>query len=440
MKTALVSKESNLVTFTMTFTAEEFGAATDKVFKKNRGRISVDGFRKGKAPRSIIEKRYGSGIFFEEAIDDLLNDNYSAALTELDVEPIARPEVDFGEDKFEAGKGFAATIKVEVVPDVTVKDYKGLAAERKFHAVTDKDVDDSIEAMRRKNSRQITAEDEVKIDDTVVLDYAGFCDGEQFEGGTAEKQTLKIGSNTFIPGFEVQLIGVKPGESKDIEVTFPEDYHEDKLAGKPATFKCTVHEIKREELPELNDEFAKDVSEFDTLDELKADQKKKLEDSAEKAKEYAGKDAVVAKLIELNQIDVPNAMIENETDKMLDEYSQQMSYQGISLDMYLQYMGKTVDDLKADMKSNAETRVKSRLALAAVAKAEKIDASEEEVEAEYAKMAEQYKMEVAKLKDVFGADNAKLMKEDIVNNRTVQFLYDNAAFTDVADTEDKPEA
>jgi len=440
MKTALVSKESNLVTFTMTFTAEEFDAATDKVFKKNRGKITVDGFRKGKAPRSIIEKRYGSGIFYEEAIDDLLNDNYSAALTELDVEPIARPDVDFGEEKLEAGKGFTATIKVEVVPEVEVKDYKGIAAERKIHTVTDKDVDESIEAMRRKNSRQIVAEDEVKIDDTITLDYKGFVDGEQFEGGTADNAVLKIGSNTFIPGFEVQLIGVKPGESKDIEVTFPNEYQEESLAGKPATFKCTVKEIKREELPELNDEFAKDVSEFDTLEQLKEDQKKKLEESAEKAKEYNGKDAVVAKLIELNKIDVPKAMIDTEADRMIDEYAQQMSYQGLSIDMYLQYMGRTMDDLKQDMMPNAETRVKSRLALAAVAKAENLEATDADVEAEYEKLAQQYKMEVEKLKEMFGTGNANLMKEDIINNKAVQFLYDNAVFTDVADDAEKPEA
>ena len=441
MTFSLISKENTLVTFTMEFTAEEFDAETDRVYKKNRGRITVNGFRKGKAPRSIIEKKYGEGIFFEEAVDNLLNENYGKALDELNIEPIARPSVDFGEDKLEKGKGFKVTVKTEVAPEVEVKDYKGMACERKVHVVTDEDVANDLEMMRKRNARQITAEDEVKMDDTVILDYAGFCGDEQFEGGTAEKQTLKIGSNSFIPGFEVQLLGVKPGEEKDIEVTFPVDYHAENLAGKPATFKCKIHEIKREELPELDDEFAKDASEFDTLEELKADVKKKLEESAVKAKEYAGKNAVVEKLCELNKFDVPQAMIDNEAANMLDEYVQQLSYQGLSLDMLLKYTGKTEEDLMNEMKGDAEKRVTSRLALKAVAAAEKIEATEDDIEAEYKKMAEQYKMDIEKVKEAIGAGNNKLFKEDIVNQKTIQFLYDNAVFTDVEDKkEDKPEA
>jgi len=440
MTFSLISKENNVVTFTMEFTAEEFDAETDRVYKKNRGRITVDGFRKGKAPRSIIEKRYGEGIFFEEAVDNLLNDNYGKALDELNIEPIARPDVDFGEEKIEKGKGFKVTVKTEVAPEVEVKDYKGMACERQVHAVTDEDVTQDLEMMRKRNARQITAEDEVKMDDTVILDYAGFCEGEQFEGGTAENQSLKIGSNTFIPGFEVQLLGLKPGEEKDVEVTFPNEYHVENLAGKPATFKCKIHEIKREELPELDDEFAKDASEFETLDELKADIKKKLEESAVKAKEYAGKNAVVAKLCELNPFTVPQAMIDNEAANMLDEYAQQLQYQGLSLDMFLKYTGKTEEDLMNEMKADAEKRVSSKLALKAVAEAEKIEATEDDVEAEYKKMAEQYKMELDKVKAALGA-NIKLLKEDIVNQKTIQFLYDNAKFTDVEDKkEDKPEA
>ena len=437
MKSSLVSKENCLATFTMEFTAEEFDAATDKAYKNARGKITVPGFRKGKAPRHIIETRYGSGIFFEDAIDDLLGSNYSAALDELNIEPIARPDIDFGEEKLEKGKGFMVTVKVQVPPEVSVKDYKGMKVDRKFHKVTEEDVQKQMEALQRRNARQISVDGEAKLEDTVVLDYMGFVGEDQFEGGTAEKQTLKLGSGQFIPGFEDQLVGLKPGDEKDVKVTFPEEYHEESLAGKEAVFKCKIHEIKREELPALDDEFAKDASDFDTLEELKADQKKKLEESAEKAKEYDGKNAVVEKLLELNPITVPDAMIENETDTMLSEYEQQMSYQGLSLEMYCKYMGKTVEDVRSEMKVNAEGRVKSRLALKAVAAAENIVASDADVEEEMKKMADQYKMELDKVKEAFGPDNLKLLKEDIENNKAIQMLYDNAVFNDV---EDKPQA
>ena len=437
MKSSLVSKENCQATFTMEFTAEEFDAATDKAYKNARGKITVPGFRKGKAPRHIIETRYGSGIFFEDAIDDLLGSNYSAALDELNIEPIARPDIDFGEEKLEKGKGFKVTVKVQTPPEVTVKDYKGMKVDRKFHKVTEEDVQKQMEMLQRRNARQITVDGEAKLEDTVVLDYMGFVGEDQFQGGTAEKQTLKLGSGQFIPGFEDQLVGCKPGDEKDVKVTFPSEYHEESLAGKEAVFKCKIHEIKREELPALDDEFAKDASDFDTLEELKADQKKKLEESAEKAKEYDGKNAVVEKLIELNPITVPDAMIENETDTMLQEYEQQMSYQGLSLEMYCKYMGKTVEDVRNEMKVNAEGRVKSRLALKAVAAAENIVASDADVEEEMKKMADQYKMELDKVKEAFGPDNLKLLKEDIENNKAIQMLYDNAIFNDV---EDKPQA
>lgn len=436
MTSKLVSKESGLAVFTMEFTAEEFDAATDRAYKAARGKITVPGFRKGKAPRSIIENRYGSGIFFEDAIDDLLNANYTNTLTELDIEPIARPDIDFGEEKIEKGKGFTVTVKVQTPPTVTVKDYKGMAVERKVHAVTDADVEKQLEMLQKRNARQITVEGEAQLGDTVVLDYKGFCGEDQFAGGTAENQTLKLGSGQFIPGFEEQLVGVKAGEEKEVKVTFPAEYHAEDLAGKDAVFQCKVHEIKREELPALDDEFAKDASEFDTLEELKADQKKKLEESAEKAKEFDGKNAVVEKLIEMNPITLPEAMIENEAEVMLDEYAQQMAYQGLSLDMYCKYMGKTVEDIKNEMKPNAESRVKSRLALKAVAEAEGIEATDEDVEAEYQKLADQYKMDIEKIKDSFKGENLGLMKEDIKNTKAIQLLYDNAVFTDKEDKEE----
>ncbi|MCQ2552038.1 MAG: trigger factor [Clostridia bacterium] len=437
MTSLLVTKENCQATFTMEFTAEEFDAATDRAFKKNRGQITVPGFRKGKAPRNIIENRYGTGVFFEEAIDDLLNEEYPKALDSLDIEPVGRPDIQFGEEKLEKGKGFKVTVKVETAPEVTVKDYKGMAVERKFHKVTDEDVQRQLEMLQRRNARQITVEDGAKLEDTVILDYKGFVGEEQFEGGTADNQSLKLGSGQFIPGFEDQLVGIKPGEERDVKVTFPEEYHAENLAGKEAIFKCLVHEIKREELPALDDEFAKDASEFDTLEELKADEKRKLEESSEKAKEYDGKNAVVEKLVELNPITLPQAMIENETDAMLEEYEQQMSYQGISLDMYCKYMDKTIEDLRNEMKPQAEGRVKSRLALKAVAAQENIEVTDAEIEAEQQKMADQYKMELAKVKEAFGPENIKLLKEDIKNTKAIELLYANAKFTDV---EDKPKA
>lgn len=245
MTSTLVTKENCLATFTMEFTAEEFDAATNKAFLKNRGKITVPGFRKGKAPRHIIETRYGSGVFFEEAIDDLLNAEYGKALDSLDIEPVGRPDIDFGEDKLEKGKGFKVTVKVEVAPEVTVKDYKGMKVERKVHKVTEKDVEMQLEMLQKRNARQITV-DEAALNDTVVLDYKGFVGEEQFEGGTAENQTLKLGSGQFIPGFEDQLVGVKAGEEKEVKVTFPAEYHAENLAGKEAVFQCKVHEIKRE--------------------------------------------------------------------------------------------------------------------------------------------------------------------------------------------------
>jgi len=439
MTSVLVSKENCLATFTMEFTAEEFDAATDKAYKNARGKITVPGFRKGKAPRHIIETRYGSGVFFEDAIDDLLGANYSKALDELKIEPIARPDVTFGEEKLEQGKGFKVTIKVQVPPEVAVKDYKGIKADRLVHKVTDEDLQRRLESLQKRNARQITVEDGAKLDDTVILDYKGFVGEEQFEGGTAENQTLKLGSKQFIPGFEEQLVGVKPGEEKEVKVTFPAEYHAENLAGKDAIFKCLVHEIKREELPALDDEFAKDASEFDTLEELKADELRKLNESSQKASEFSGKNNVVEELVKLNPIELPSAMVESETEQMLAEYEQQMSYQGLNLDMYCKYTGKTVEDLKNEMKESAVSRVKSRLLLKAVAAAEKLVATEEEIKEELQKMADQYKMELDKVKEAFGEENMKLLEEDIINNKAIKFLYDNAVFTDKDDKEDKEE-
>ncbi len=431
MTSALISKENSEAKFTMTFTAEEFDAATDAAYKATKGRYSVDGFRKGKAPRNMIEKWYGEAVFFNDAIDTLLNSNYPKALDELDIEPISRPDIKFSEEKIEKHKGFTVTVTVSVVPEFEVKNYKGIKADRPIHKVTEEDITRELGYSQKKNARLIKREGAAENGDTVILDYAGFCGEEQFEGGTAENQSLTLGSNTFIPGFEDQLVGCNAGDDKDVNVTFPKEYHEASLAGKDATFKCHIHEVKYEQLPELDDEFAKDVSEFDTLDEYKADIKKKLEESAEKAAEYAGKDAVIRKLVELNPITIPQVMIEDEAQNMLQEFAQQMAYQNLTLKDYCKFLGKKESELAEEFKPQAEERLKARLTVDAVAKAEGLTVSQEELDAEYANMAAQYGLEVEKLKTMLvGEGNEKYIKQDILNRKAIDFLYANAELTD----------
>ena len=434
MTSALISKENSEAKFTMTFTAEEFDAATDAAYKATKGRYSVDGFRKGKAPRNMIEKWYGEGVFFNDAIDTLLNSNYPKALDELNIDPISRPDIKFSEERIEKHKGFTVTVTVAVVPEFEVKNYKGIKADRPIHKVTDEDVARELGYSQKKNARLIKRDGAAENGDTVILDYAGFCEDNQFDGGTAENQSLTLGSGTFIPGFEEQLVGAKAGDDKDVNVIFPKEYHEASLAGKDATFKCHIHEVKYEQLPELDDEFAKDVSEFDTLDEYKADLRKKLEESAEKAAEYSGKDAVIKKLVELNPIAVPQVMIDDEAQNMLQEFAQQMAYQNLSLKDYCQLLGKKESELVDEFKPQAEERLKARLTVDAVAKAEGMEVSQEELDAEYANMAAQYGLEVEKLKTMLiGEGNEKYLKQDILNRKAIDFLYANAELTDKED-------
>ncbi|MBQ4507117.1 MAG: trigger factor [Firmicutes bacterium] len=429
MNAELVSKKDNKAEFTMDFTAEEFDAALDRAFKENRDRFVVDGFRRGKAPRSIIEKRYGEGVFFESALDILLSDAYPAALSELDLEPVGSPTLDFKEGTtLGKGKPVNAIVTVYVAPEPEVKDYKGIQAERHVKKVTDEDVQKQLEAVQKQNARLVNTEEPAESGDTVVLDYKGFVGEEQFEGGTAENYSLKLGSGQFIPGFEDQLIGVKAGEDREVCVTFPEQYHSKDLAGKEAVFKCSVHEVKKEELPEINDDFAVDVSVHDTLEEYKADIRKMLEEAAEGAAEYDGKNNIMEKLVAANDFDIPQVMVDNEVQNMLSEYEQQLSQNGISLEMYASFMGKDVEGLKEDLKGDAVNRIKSRLLTKAVAKAENLEASEEEIQKEFEDMAKQYGMEADALRKVIAADS---IKEDIVMRKALDFLYANAVFTDI---------
>ena len=344
MKSTLISKENNDAKFTMEFTPEEFENAIINVYKAQKDRFSVDGFRKGKAPRSIIEKKYGEGVFFEDAINNLFSANYPSALDELELNVIDSPRAEFSQIK--KGEGFTVTITVECYPEIEVKDYKGVEIEAVSSEVTDEDVENELKARARRNSRMVTVDRPAKEGDTVLIDYEGWVGDQQFEGGTAERQPLKLGSGTFIPGFEEQLIGVSTGEDKDVKVTFPEDYHAEDLAGKEAVFKCKVHEVKEEEVPEINDEFVKDVSEFDTLDEYKADIRKELEKSKASRAENAMKNKVIEKVFEANDIDVPDVMVESEIDNMISEFDQQLRSQGLDLNTYMQYLGKDPKEMR----------------------------------------------------------------------------------------------
>ncbi len=424
MISTFISREKNQVKFTMEFTAEEFEKTVNDVYQSTRGKYAVDGFRKGKAPRKLIEARYGEDVFFEDAINNMFSKGYPEALDTLNLEPVDRPFADF--DKIEKNSDFKVTITVTVKPEFEVKDYKGVKVAKIEQNITDEDVEKELEALQKRNSRLVLVDRPAQDGDTVLIDYAGFVGEEQFEGGTAERQPLSLGSGTFIPGFEEQLVGAVAGEDKDVKVTFPEEYHSADLAGKEAIFKCKVHEIKEMEKPELNDEFAKDVSEFDTLEELKKDSREKLEKSAESKVEYEMKNAVLEKVFEANEIEIPDVMVEEQIDDMMREFDQQLRYQGMDLQKYFEYLQKDPNEFREELRADAFKKVKTRLLVEAVADAEKFEATDEDVEAELKAMAEQYKMEVDKLKEMMKADNFAMLAKDIKMRKAVDFMFENA--------------
>lgn len=424
MKATFISREKNDVKFTMEFTAEEFENAQIKAYQQNKNKFQIDGFRKGKAPRSIIEKRYGEGIFFEDAIDLLFSEHYAKALAELELEVIDSPAAEFS--KIAKGEGFTATITVPCYPVVEVKDYKGVEIEKVEQEVKDEDVDKDIEALQKRNARVVSVEREAKEGDTVVLDYAGFVGEEQFEGGTAERQELKLGSGMFIPGFEEQLVGAKPGDKKDVNVTFPEEYHAENLAGKEAVFYCTVHEVKEEQLPEIDDEFVKDVSEYDTLEELKKATRERLEKYAKAGAETKMQDAALVKVVEANEVEVPVVMIEDEMSRMMQELDQQLRYQGLNLGQYMEFTGKDMAAFRDEIKPDAERQVKTRIILNSIVDAEKIEVSDEEMEEEISVMAEQYQTTADKIKEMIGVENLTYLQKDIKVKKAIKFIYDNA--------------
>ena len=424
MKATFISRENNDVKFTMEFTAEEFENAQIKAYQAAKEQFQIDGFRKGKAPRSIIEKHYGEGVFFEEAIDQLFRESYGEALKELDLEVVDAPAAEFS--KIAKGEGFTITITVPCFPIIAVKDYQGVEIEKVSQEVKDEDIDNELKALQKRNARMILVERPAQDGDTVLLDYSGFVGDEQFEGGTAERQELTLGSGMFIPGFEEQLVGATPGEKRDVTVTFPAEYHAEELAGKEAVFHCLVHEIKEEQLPELDDEFAKDVSEHDTLEELKQATKERLETYAKSSAENQMKDAAILKVVEANEVEIPRAMVDDEIDRMANELDQQLRYQGMGLNQYLQFVGKDAAAFREELRPEAEKAVKTRIVLMGVVNAENINVTDEEREEELKHMAAQYQMEVDKLKEIIGEDNLGFLTKDLQVKKAIDFIYDNA--------------
>ncbi|MEG0292231.1 MAG: trigger factor [Anaerovoracaceae bacterium] len=423
MKAVLLSKENNEAKFTIEFSAEEFEAAVVKAYQASKNQFEIDGFRKGKAPRSIIEKKYGETIFFEDAINSLFGEEYPKAVAELELEVIDQPAVEFGE--IEKGKAFVSTITVPVYPVVEVKGYKGVEIEKVSGEVTAEDIDGELANLQKRNARMISVDREVKDGDSIILDYAGFVGEEQFEGGTAEGYPLVIGSGNFIPGFEEQLVGAKKEEEVEVKVTFPTEYHSEDLAGKEAIFKCTVHEIKEEELPALDDEFAKDVSECDTLEELKKQTEEKLMEAKKVSAENQMKDAIIQKVFEANDLDIPKVMVDDEINQMMKEFDAQLRQQGMELQQYFQFIGKGPDDFREEVREDAEKRVKTRMLISAVVDEEKIEYTEEDIEKELEIMSTQYGLEVAKIKEMLG-DNLSFLGNDIKMKKAIEFMFDNA--------------
>lgn len=415
--------------------AETFAKAVDTAFHKNAKRVDVPGFRRGKAPRKIIEKMYGEGVFYDDAINEVYPAALADAIKEAELELVARPEVEAKDISKENGFDFTAVCIVK--PEVKLKDYKGIEAEKVLKKVADDEVDARLASMQERNARQITVEDRAAVKgDIVNFDFDGYLDGVAFEGGKAEKFDLTLGSGNFIPGFEEQLEGKKSGEEFEVTVTFPADYHAAELAGKPAVFKCKLHEIKAKELPALDDEFAKDVSEFDTLDELKADIRAKMQEQLDHAADDAVENQIVDKVIEGMEAEIPHEMIETRIDELVQNFQYRLQSQGMDLETYIQYTGMDGNAFRKGFEEQAERQVKVRLAMETVVKLENIIPTEEDIEEEYKKAAENYQIEVQKLKEMIPADD---FVSDIAVNKAIDLVRDSAKIKEVAE-EAKPAA
>ena len=417
--------EKNMAKLTIEVSAAEFEKALEDAFLKNKNKISVPGFRKGKVPRQMVEKMYGPEIFYEDAANALIPDAYSKALDECEEDIVSSPEIDV--TQIEKGKSFIFTATVALKPEVKLGKYKGVKVEAAEVTVTDEEVDAKIEKERENNARTIEVTDRpVKDGDMTVLDFEGFVDGVAFDGGKGENYPLTIGSGAFIPGFEEQLVGAEIGKEVEVNVTFPEDSQAEELKGKAAVFKCTIKEIKEKELPALDDEFASEVSEFDTLEEYKKDVKETLTIEKEKAARDAKEAAVIDAIIADSDMDIPEAMVTTQQKQMIDEFAQRMQMQGLSMEQYFQFTGATLDKMMEQVKPQAETRIKSRLVLEAVAAKEGIEATEEDYEEEIKTMAEVYQMEPDKIKEMLPEKSVKGIKEDIAVKKAAEFVVNNA--------------
>ena len=424
MSTQVEKLEHNMVKLTVEVSAEEFAKAVKAAYNKNKNKITIPGFRKGHAPQQLIEKLYGPVIFFEDAANALINQTYNEEAESTGLEFVSRPEFDV--DQIEKGKPFIYTATVAVRPEVKLGQYRGLEVTRQETLVSDDEINEELKREQEKNSRLVEVERPVQDGDTVILDYSGSVDGEKFDGGTAENQTLVIGSGSFIPGFEEQLVGMAKDETKDITVTFPEEYHAENLAGKEAVFTCTIHKIQEKELPVLDDEFAQDVSEFETLDEYKKSIMDKLTERKQRSAKAAQENEAVDKVIAASEMDIPEAMIDSQVTSMYQDYARQLQSQGIPIDTYLQYMGTTEEKVKSDMRPQALKQIQTRLVLEEVAKAESLEPNDLRVEEEIDKIAKQYQMETEKLKQSIGDFEREQMKKDIAVQEAITLILDTA--------------
>ena len=417
-------EEKNMVKLVIESTAEEFEAGLNTAYNKNKSKISLPGFRKGKAPRKMIEKMYGAEVFYEDAANSIIPDAYAKAADECGLELVSQPKINV--TQLEAGKPFIFEAVVATKPEVELGQYKGVEVTKADTEATDADVEEELKRVQEQNSRTVAVTDRaVKDGDNTVIDFEGFVDGVAFEGGKGTDYPLTIGSHSFIDTFEDQIIGMNIGDEKEINVTFPEEYHVDDLKGKPAMFKVSVKEIKEKQLPELNDEFAQDVSDFDTIAEYKDDLKKKIADRKSREAKAKQEDEAIAKIIEDSKMDIPDAMVDTQVNRMVEDFAQRLQQQGLSVEQYFQYTGMTADKIMEEMKPEAVKRIQSRLVLEAVVKAEGLTASEEEFQDELNKMAEQYKMEIEKVKEFMGEYEEKQIKEDIAIQKAVDVIVNS---------------
>ena len=425
MKATQVSKENGVVKFNIEFSVEEFKDAINKAYLANRSKFQIDGFRKGKAPRKIIESHYGHDIFWDEALNELLDKGYYDALKEMDLEVVSQPS--FESPEIKKDEPVVLTGTVQVFPEMEVENYKGLEVEKVETKIGEKEVKAELEKVQKSQARMEAVEDrKTEMGDTLVFDFEGFVDDKPFSGGSAENYELKLGSGQFIPGFEDQLVGKDAGEEVDVQVVFPGDYHAEELAGKPALFKCKIHEIKKEILPEIDDELASDVSEFETLAEYKKDLKKKLQEAAKETDLSVMKDRVLEKLYNENDIEVPEIMIRNEVENMLYDMNQSLSAQGLSLKQYTEWTGQTIDQLREQSKPEAEKRIRTRVLLKNVIRMENLEVAEEEIRALMEDFGKQYGMDVDQVKEMAGSETENYFREDAQTKKAIDWLFENA--------------